>query len=371
MVECGRQRQRRRLIDEIRAGVGVTSALRTGLCGRFGIEVPIVQAPIGSAVTPALAAAVSRAGGLGMLALTWVTGQEATGQIRRVREMTGRPFGVNLVLDFPIDNLLGVCLDQGVSIISTFWGDPSQVARQVHAAGALHLHSVGSADEARRAVDAGVDVIVAQGWEAGGHVRGEITTMALVPAVVDAVDPIPVIAAGGIGDGRGLAAVLTLGAQAGWLGTRFLVAEEAATHQEYRQIVLDAEPQHAVLTRCFDGGWPDAPHRAIRNSTINAWQAAGSPPSPQRPGEATVVATTSQGRPQLRYADTIPLPGMTGDLEAMALYAGQSVGLVHSLDPAEEIVHTIASQATSILAPAPLDTSSTPCQPGEKPRNLQ
>jgi len=352
MAECGRQRQRWRLIDEIRAGVGVTSALRTGLCGRFGIEVPIVQAPIGSAVTPALAAAVSRAGGLGMLALTWVTGQEATGQIRRVREMTGRPFGVNLVLDFPIDNLLGVCLDQGVSIISTFWGDPSQVARQVHAAGALHLHSVGSADEARRAVDAGVDVIVAQGWEAGGHVRGEITTMALVPAVVDAVDPIPVIAAGGIGDGRGLAAVLTLGAQAGWLGTRFLVAEEAATHQEYRQIVLDAEPQHAVLTRCFDGGWPDAPHRAIRNSTINAWQAAGSPPSPQRPGEATVVATTSQGRPQLRYADTIPLPGMTGDLEAMALYAGQSVGLVHSLDPAEEIVHTIASQATSILASA-------------------
>ena len=116
------------------------------------------------------------------------------------------------------------------------------------------------------------------------------------------------------------------------------------THQTYRQIVLDA-----VLTRCFDGGWPDAPHRAIRNSTINAWEAAGCPRSPHRPGEDAVVATTSDGCPQLRYTDMIPVPGMTGDLEDVALYAGQSVGLVHKISPAAKIVETIASQASSIL----------------------
>lgn len=178
----------------------------------------------------------------------------------------------------------------------------------MHAAGALHLHTVGTAEEARRAVDVGVDVVVAQGWEAGGHVWGQVATMALVPAVVDAVQPVPVIAAGGIGDGRGLAAVLVLGAQAGWLGTRFLTAVEAATHDRYRRRVLEAAPEDAVYTRCFDGGWPNAPHRAIRNPTITAWEAAGCPPAPGRPGEGEVVATHRHGRPRLRYGDMIPFP---------------------------------------------------------------
>jgi NAD(P)H-dependent flavin oxidoreductase YrpB (nitropropane dioxygenase family) len=138
-----------------------------------------------------------------------------------------------------------------VPVISTFWGDPAAVTDRAHAAGALHLHTVGTAEEAKRVVEGGVDVVVAQGWEAGGHVWGQVTTMALVPAVVDAVQPVPVIAAGGIGDGRGLAAVLALGAQAGWLGSRFLTATEAATHQAYRRQVLDAAPQDAVYTRCL------------------------------------------------------------------------------------------------------------------------
>jgi NAD(P)H-dependent flavin oxidoreductase YrpB (nitropropane dioxygenase family) len=224
------------------------------------------------------------------------------------------------------------------------------VTERVHAAGALHLHTVGTAEEARRVVEAGVDVVVAQGWEAGGHVWGQVTTMALVPAVVDAVQPVPVIAAGGIGDGRGLAAVLALGAQAGWLGSRFLTATEAATHQVYRRRVLDAAPQDAVYTRCFDGGWPDAPHRAIRNATITDWEAAGCPAAPGRPGEGTVVATDRRGRPQLRYGDMIPMPGMAGDLEAMALYAGQSVGVIHQVAPAAQLVAAVASQAAGILA---------------------
>jgi NAD(P)H-dependent flavin oxidoreductase YrpB (nitropropane dioxygenase family) len=324
--------------------------LVTPLCGRLGIELPIVQAPIGSAATPELAAAVADAGGLGMLALTWVTRQQAAHRVRQVRQLTDRPFGVNLVLYFPVDDLLATCLDEGVNIISTFWGDPSGVTRRIHAAGALHLHTVGSAEEAGRAADAGVDVIVAQGWEAGGHVWGQVATMALVPAVVDAVRPVPVIAAGGIGDGRALAAVLALGAQAGWLGTRFLTATESATHEVYRKRVVDAGPQAAVYTRCFDGGWPDAPHRAIRNSTLDAWEAAGQPPAPDRPGEGEVVATDRRGGRHLRYDDMIPMPGMAGDLEAMALYAGQSVGLVHDVVPAARIVEAIALQAARVLA---------------------
>jgi NAD(P)H-dependent flavin oxidoreductase YrpB (nitropropane dioxygenase family) len=173
--------------------------------------------------------------------------------------------------------------------------------------------------------------------------------MVLVPAVVDAVQPVPVVAAGGIGDGRGLAAALALGAQAGWLGTRFLTATEAATHQVYRRQILAAAPEDAAYTRCFDGGWPDAPHRVIRNTTLAEWEAAGCPPAPNRPGEGTVVATDPSGRGYPRYEDMIPMPGMHGDVQAMALYAGQSAGLVREVSSAGRIVAEIAAQAAQAL----------------------
>lgn len=325
------------------------SPLTTPLCQTLGIQVPVVQAPIGSAAGPQLAAAVAAAGGLGMLALTWLTPAQAVAQIRRIRRATGRPFGVNVVLDFPVDQVLAAALDEGVPVVSTFWGDPATVADRVHAAGALHLHVVGSVREAKQAVDAGVDAVVAQGWEAGGHVRGQVTTMALVPAVVDEIDPVPVIAAGGIADGRGLAAVLALGAQAGWLGTRFLAAEEALTHDLHRRHVIEAAAEDAVYTRCFDDGWPDAPHRVVRNSTLDGWERAGSPPPPGRPGEGDVLATDSRGRPRLRYGFGMPLANMTGEAEAMALYAGQSAALVRAGAPAADIVRTVAAQAAETI----------------------
>jgi NAD(P)H-dependent flavin oxidoreductase YrpB (nitropropane dioxygenase family) len=190
---------------------------------------------------------------------------------------------------------------------------------------------------------------VAQGWEAGGHVVGRVSTLALTPAVVDAVAPVPVIAAGGIGDGRGLAAVLALGAQAGWLGTRFLTATEAATHDVYRRRVLDAAAEDAVHTRCFDGGWPDAPHRTLVNSTLSEWERAGAPPAPRRPGEGAVVATAGDGRAFRRYDDMMPVRGMEGDLEAMALYAGQSVGTVRTNGSAAGIVAALVAEATAAL----------------------
>ncbi len=135
---------------------------------------------------------------------------------------------------------------------------------------------MGSAEEARRGVAAGVDVIVAQGWEAGGHVWSMVSTLPLVPAVVDAVAPVPVIAAGGIGDARGVAAVLALGAQAAWLGTRFLLAEEMPVHEEYRRrLIAAAETDAQWYPDLYDVGWPASPHRALRNSTARAWEAAG------------------------------------------------------------------------------------------------
>lgn len=324
------------------------SRMRAGQRGRLAqlldIDVPLIQAPIGSACTPALAAAVSNAGGLGMLALTWHDPARAAEDIRRTRRLTGRPIGANLVLDFDIDRLLEVVLAESVPVVSTFWGDPAVVRPRIRAAGAVHVHTVGSVPEARQAAEAGVDVIVAQGWEAGGHVRGQVGTMSLVPAVVDAVGDLPVVAAGGIADGRGVTAALALGAQAAWLGTRFLTATEARTHDLYRRRVVEADAADAVYTRCFDGGWPNAPHRALRNSTVAAWEAAGEPAAPHRPGENDVVAVDGHGR-HCRYEDKIPLPGMTGELEEMALYAGQSAGLVGDIRPAAEIVAAIIDQA--------------------------
>ena len=210
--------------------------VHTPVCALLGIAQPIVQAPM-SAV-PELAAAVSNAGALGMLALTW--SDPAGDPVRETAALTDRPFGGNLILNSDQHRRLDEALEAGLRIVSFMWGDPAGYVEQVHDANGLVLHTVGSAEEARRAVASGVDVIVAQGWEAGGHVWSQVATLPLVPAVVDAVAPVPVIAAGGIGDARGVAAVFALGAQAAWLGTRFLLAEEMPVHEEYRRRVMDA-----------------------------------------------------------------------------------------------------------------------------------
>ncbi len=323
--------------------------LSTPLCPLLGIDLPIIQAPIGSATTPALAAAVSNAGGLGMLAVTWQNINELRHILRSTRRLTDRPFGVNLVLHWPPVERLAVCLEEGVPVVSFFWGDPAPYVARVHAAGALVLHTVASAAEARQAVAAGVDVVVAQGWEAGGHVWGRVAALPLIPCVVDAVAPAPVVAAGGIADGRGLAAALVLGAAGAWMGTRFLLSEEAAAHDVYKDHLGRATETDTLYTTLFDGGWPDAPHRALRNSTVRRWEAAGSPLSGRRPGEGETVAVDAGGRPVDRYGDTLPLVGMTGELEALALYAGQSVGLADRRLPAARIVRDVADEATATL----------------------
>ena len=174
--------------------------MRTPVCELLGIDQPIVQAPI--AEIPGLTAAVSNAGALGMITLTWSADVGAT--VRDTAALTARPFGGNLVLTEDRHRRLDQALEAGLRIVSFLWGDPSTYIKRVHDAGGVVLHTVGSAEEARRAVAAGADVIVAQGLEAGGHVWGTVGTLPLVPAVVDAVAPVPVIAAGGIGDARGV-----------------------------------------------------------------------------------------------------------------------------------------------------------------------
>jgi nitronate monooxygenase/enoyl-[acyl-carrier protein] reductase II len=252
-------------------------------------------------------------------------------------------------LVFPVHDILADSLRAAVPVVSTFWGDPAPVSRRIRDAGALHMHTVGSVSEALRAARCGVDVIVAQGWEAGGHVRGTTTTMVLVPAVVDAVGPVPVMAAGGISDGRGVAAALALGAQGVWLGTRFVATPQSRTHRSYRESLVVARAEDTVHTRCFDGGWPHAPHRALRNETVRRWEAAGSPPAPRRPGEGDILTVDEEGRPHHRYEDLIPLPGMTGNVTDMALYAGQSVELVRDVRPADVLVRDLTAQALGVI----------------------
>ena len=313
------------------------------------MTLPVVQAPIGSATTPELAAAVSDAGGLGMLALSWVAPDVAARRVARTREITTRPFGANFVLRWSQHDRMRACLDEGVRVVSTSWGDPAPYVEAVHEAGAVHVHTVASSAEARRAADVGVDAVVAQGWEAGGHVQGAVATLPLVPAVVDAVDPLPVLAAGGIADGRGLAAVLALGAVAGWIGTRFLLADEADVHDDYRRRLIEASETGTVYSGLFDGGWPDAPHRTLRNSTVDGWLAAGSPPPGMRPGEGEPVARRGDGESILRYSDDLPTRRTTGRVTEMALYAGQGVSLAVHTAPAAAIAREMAADARTRL----------------------
>jgi nitronate monooxygenase len=321
--------------------------VRTPVCDLLGIEQPIVQAPIGTAAVPRLAAAVSDAGALGMVALTWAA--DVAGVISQTTALTGRPFGGNLVLAWNQHRRLDQALEAGLRIVSLTWGDPAPYVNRIHQAGALVLHTVGSAEEARRAVDAGVDVVVAQGWEAGGHVWGSVATLPLVPAVVDAVAPVPVIAAGGIGDARGVAAVLALGAQAAWLGTRFLLAEEAPVHEEYRRrLIAAAETGAEWYANLYEAGWPDAPHRAIRNSTALAWEAAGCPAPGGRPGEGEQIARRASGEPLVRYSSALPLEGTTGDIAALSLWAGQSVALATRTQPAADIIVELTSRLKTL-----------------------
>ena len=326
--------------------------MMTRLCQLLGIEIPIIQAPIGHAASPELVAAVCETGALGMLSVTWREIPEIRRVIREIRDKTERPFGVNLVLEQGQDARLEACLEEGVRIVSFFWGDPAPYLARVHHAGGVVMHTVGSAAEARQHAGNGVDVIVAQGAEAGGHVWGQVSTMALVPAAVDAAGPVPVIAAGGIADARGVAAALALGASGVWMGTRFVATLESAAHPAYKHAVLQAAETDTVYTTVFDRDWPDAPHRVLRNSTTAGSQSAVPGAPADRPGEGEVIGHYADGTPVIRYAADEPLADMNGEVEAMALYAGQSAALVHDIPSASDLVPSLMNRSREALSDA-------------------
>ncbi len=287
---------------------------RTRICDQLGIEVPIVQAPVASGT--ALALAVASAGGLGMLQGSWLPVAEIEPLLESV---AGENVGINFVLAWPQEERFEHALEAGARIVSIAWGDAAPFVRRTHAAGALLLASVSSADEARKAEAAGVDIVVAQGWEAGGHVWGDVATIALVPAVVDAVS-IPVLASGGIADGRGIAAALALGAEGVWLGTRFVASLESP--HVYKERILAANETDARHTMVFAKDWP-APHRVLRNRALDL----------------------GKSRP---YA----APSRSDELDTAALYAGQSAGLVNEVKPAAEIVLDLVAETDAALRAA-------------------
>jgi nitronate monooxygenase len=303
----------------------------------FGLRAPIFQAPTGSIAGPELAAAVSSAGAMGAMALTWTPPEVAAAQVRQVRAATERPFLVNYALAFPPDSL-AAALEAGVPLVSFSWGDPAPYLTQVRAAGAKVGVQVTNREGARRAVAQGVDFLVCQGIEAGGHVQSTTPLWDLLPQVIEVAGAVPVIAAGGIGAGAGIARALAAGAAGAMLGTRFVATQESRAHPDYKRRLIESRAADTALTVCFEGGWPYAAHRVLRNSTLDAWETAGSPPIGQRPGEGEIVGYTASGEPILRYEDTAPRQGMTGAALDMALYAGTGCAAIHDLPSAAELL---------------------------------
>jgi len=298
-----------------------------------------------------LAAEVSNAGGLGIISFGGFPPPQLRQEIRRLRTLTKKPFGVNLLLEFPVEEHVDVCVEERVPVISFFWGDPSPYVERAHAAGLKVIDQVGSVEAAKRSAGAGVDAIIAQGVEAGGHIAGQVSTMVLVPRVVDAVSPVPVAAAGGIADARGLVAALALGAAGVVLGTRFLATPEAAAHPVYKQKVVEATEEDTVRTTLFGRGWPNAPHRTLRTAFVDEWLKDEARGSEQRADEPVIGESIFGGErvPLQRFAGLPPTTEATGAIESMGLLAGQSVGLVTDIKPAAVIVRELAAEARAII----------------------
>ncbi|MEA2624284.1 MAG: hypothetical protein QOD06_329 [Candidatus Binatota bacterium] len=323
--------------------------LTTPLCRDLGIQLPIFNAGMGGGnAGPELAAAVSNAGGLGVLGMGGLPAPAVREAVRATRALTDRPFGVNLLLPLLQGGELEVCLEEKVPVVVFFWGDPSPHLAKAKGTGTKIILQVASAEEAKAAAAQGVFAVMAQGFEAGGHVRGKTSMSVLLPAVVEAVRPLPVIAAGGIADGRGVAAALALGAQAVSLGTRFLASIEAGATDEYKQRVVRARAEDTVHTFLFDVGWPDAAHRVLRNRATDDWEAAGRPATGRRPGEGTVLGKMRIAGTEaevVKYSVFNPMHGFDGDIEQTALYAGESCSLINDVRPAADIVRDLARGA--------------------------
>jgi nitronate monooxygenase len=308
----------------------------------LGCPAPLMQAPLGRGAGAPLAGAVSAAGGLGTLGASWTEPTALREQIRAIARVTDRPFCVNLVLDFAQEERLEVALEEGTPWLSFSFGLRSDLVDRAHAASARVLVQVASAAAAREAAAAGADALIVQGVEAGGHVQSLVGLLPLLVEISRAV-PLPLLAAGGIADPAAARAVLAAGASAIVMGTRFVASAECEAHPGYKAALVEATGHDTVLTDLFDVGWP-APHRVLRNSTYERWEDAGRPPAGSRPGEGDEVARGPDASIP-RYGVNLPRIDVEGDIEAMALYAGQGVGAIASEQPAGAIVERFAYEA--------------------------
>jgi len=324
----------------------------TRIMQMLGMSVPIISAPLGRGVTPAFLAAMHSAGGIGFIGLTHFAPDDIPALLAPVIEATGGHFGINLSLIADKRAQLRSALACGVKIVSLWQHDPAEHVRIAKDAGATVLWTVGAPEEAARARDMGVDIVVAQGLEAGGHLVGRAPTMAQLPAIVAAANGLPVAAAGGIGDGAGIAAALALGAEAVWMGTRFVASTEADLHEGYKSRVVAAGADDAIATKIYDIGWPDSRHRVLRNDLIAAWEAAGRPPTGARPGEGEVIGHHPDGTPSVRYHIGSATTGFKGDWAATPMYAGASAQLVHSVKPVADIIAELIRDAAEAAARA-------------------
>lgn len=313
------------------------------LAQRLGLKYPILQAPIGSLAGVDLASAVSNSGGLGSLALAWTPPEKALDLIKQVQNKTFHPFFVNYVLSFPVTSL-EIALEAGVRIVTFSWGNPGQLIQKCHQAKALVSVQVGTSDGAKSARDSGADFIICQGVEAGGHVQSTTPLLRLVEETVHVCDDVPIVAAGGLVDGKDMAKAFQAGADAVMLGTRFITTVESRAHPLYKQMLVEAKSEDAVLSLCFNGGWANAPHRVLRNSTLKMWEDAGCPPAGSRPGEGEHITTNSAGKTVRRYDDMPPAFDMEGDISACCLYAGQGCGKIESIPTVAELLPGLWSE---------------------------
>jgi NAD(P)H-dependent flavin oxidoreductase YrpB (nitropropane dioxygenase family) len=319
-------------------------ALRTRLTELLSIEHPVILGGMGRGATvPPMAAAVSEAGGLGVLGVSRYPADRIAEHAAAVRDATSRPFGLNLLLFASDDAAVDAVLAVRPPVFSTAWPWPEQDLRAVfdraHAAGSMVVHMVAAVEEAARAAEAGADVIVAQGTEGGGHV-GTVASMVLVPMVTRAVEPVPVVAAGGIATGAQFAAALMLGAEGVLLGTRFLATAESPWPPSYKQAILDSDGHDTELTEIPDiangSVWPGAFDRARRNQLISQW--AGRENELRR-RRAEVAADMARARRE-------------DDAERGELNFGQAAGLIDGIDTCADVVQGLTAEAEEVLREA-------------------
>ena len=313
-----------------------TPPIHTRACDLFGITHPIVNAPMGGGDAPAeLAAAVAEGGGLGMIGGT-TAGDTAwlVDQVGRARQLTDRPIGVGILSHRDsAQRLMEAALDEGVKVIAHSFADPTPFVGAAHDAGAVVICQVRTLADTRQAADAGVDVITAQGTEAGGH-TGHVSTLTLVPAVVDAVAPIPVLAAGGIADGRAIAAALMLGAEGVWIGTRFLATHECGVSDAHKAAVIDATIDATILTDVYD----------IARSTPWPTDVSGRRSATPLPTGGTATRTSC-----VRSCTTKPTSRVVARdrcVEARGHWAGEASSFVTEREHAADVVELLAARGT-------------------------